>query len=72
MIKFLMPPLLTATENEPALVAVTSQGYSLTLAGVEELNKRGIPNKGEYAVKIDIQALDFGDYNPDDFEEVAA
>jgi len=72
LIHYLMPPLLTATENEPALVAVTSQGYSLTMAGIDELNKRGIPNLGEDAVKIDIPALDFGNYDPDDFEVKAA
>ena len=46
LVKYLMPPLLTSTEGEPALVAVNSQGYSLTMAGISEVDKRGIPNKG--------------------------
>lgn len=64
--KFVMPPLITATSNEPALVAVTSKGYSITKAGLAELDRRGIPHKGEEAMVIDIPPLDWGEYDPID------
>jgi Holliday junction resolvasome RuvABC ATP-dependent DNA helicase subunit len=67
LVKFVMPALLSAAGG-PALVTVTSKGYSLTSAGIKELDVRKIPNKGKDAVKMDVPALDFGDYDPEDFE----
>lgn len=39
--RYIMPVLLTATSDQPALVTVTSKGYTLTEAGFLELSKRG-------------------------------
>jgi hypothetical protein len=61
-----MPPLITATADEPALVAVTSKGYSITRAGLKELERRGIPHQGDAAMILDIPPLDWGDYDPVD------
>ena len=44
--KFIMPALLAA----PALVKTSSRGYSITEAGLEELDKRGIDHNGVNAV----------------------
>lgn len=66
LVKFVMPPLMTATDNDPALVAVTSKGYSITRAGLNELDLRGIPHKGEESMLLDIPALDWGEYDPQD------
>lgn len=68
--KFIMPPLLTATSNEAALVAMTSRGYSITKAGLEELNIRNIPNKGESIIAIDIPPLNWGGYNPESIGDI--
>ena len=73
LVKFMMPPLLVATESDPALVAVTSQGYSITMAGLYELDKRKIPHlEASEVVKIDVPALNFGDYNAEDFGDAEA
>jgi Holliday junction resolvasome RuvABC ATP-dependent DNA helicase subunit len=40
--RYIMPALLTSTEDEPALVQVSRRGYVITEAGLEELNKRKI------------------------------
>lgn len=64
--KFVMPALATATAKEPALVATTSRGFSITKAGLEELDRRGIPHlPEEKAVVLDIPALDFGAFDTD-------
>jgi Holliday junction resolvasome RuvABC ATP-dependent DNA helicase subunit len=39
---YIMPWLLTETEDRPALVTVTGKGYTITDAGMLELKKRGI------------------------------
>ena len=39
---YIMPVLMCATDDQPSLVSVSSKGYVLTDAGVEELRKRGI------------------------------
>lgn len=44
--RFVMPWLMTETEDQPALVTMTSRGYALTDAGMEEIAKRDIPYKG--------------------------
>lgn len=43
--KFILPWLLTETDDSPALITVASRGYVITAAGVEELDKRGISHK---------------------------
>lgn len=40
--KFIMPWLLTSTEDQMAFVTVTNRGYMITESGLEELRKRGI------------------------------
>lgn len=49
--KYIMPPLLARTPDQPnPLVTVCSKGYTITNTGLEELNKRGIPNRGKEAI----------------------
>ena len=46
-----MPPLQAITPDQPIpLVTVTGKGYSITPAGLEELDKRGIANLGIEAI----------------------
>ena len=40
--RIIMPPILCETEDMPALVTVSRQGYLITEAGVAELAKRQI------------------------------
>jgi Holliday junction resolvasome RuvABC ATP-dependent DNA helicase subunit len=65
--KFVMPALIICTAAEPAMVAVTSQGYQITWQGIRELKRRGIPHRGAQVVADGIHRLDFGNYDPDDF-----
>jgi hypothetical protein len=65
--KFVMPALLVSTVDDPALVVVTSRGYAITRRGLVELDKRGIPHRGEEVVAEGGQRLDFGSFDPDDF-----
>jgi hypothetical protein len=65
--KFVMPALLVATSEDPAMVAVTNKGYAITHRGLEELDKRGIPHRGAEVVTVGGQRLDFGSYDRDDF-----
>lgn len=44
--RFIMPWLLTETDDSAALAVVTNKGYTITPAGLAELDKRGIPHKG--------------------------
>jgi len=39
--RYIMPVLLTATSDQPAMVSVSSKGYTLTEAGAEALRLRG-------------------------------
>lgn len=48
--RFIMPWLLTATEDSPALVTVSSRGYTITEAGLAELDRRKIAHKGKAAL----------------------
>ena len=43
----ILPWLLTETEDQPAMVSVSSRGYVITEEGVSELIKRGIPYNGD-------------------------
>lgn len=38
--RYIMPWLMTETDDQPALVTVTGKGYTITSAGIEELRKR--------------------------------
>ena len=48
--KFIMPWLLATTDDQVALVSVTRAGYTITEAGLKELDIRNIINKGEGAI----------------------
>ena len=69
--KFVMPALLVATAEDPAMVAVTSQGYAITWHGIEELERRGIPHRGAEVVVGGHEKLDFGTWDSDGFGENA-
>jgi Holliday junction resolvasome RuvABC ATP-dependent DNA helicase subunit len=43
--KFILPWLLTETEDQPAFVTVSGRGFTITEAGIKELQKRSIPYK---------------------------
>lgn len=43
--KYILPYLLEATDEQPPYVTVTTKGYTITDAGINELNKRSIPHK---------------------------
>jgi MoxR-like ATPase len=66
--KFVMPALLVATAEDPGMVVVTNKGYAITQRGLEELDRRGIPHRGAEVVTVGGQRLNFGSYDPDDFE----
>lgn len=60
LIKFILPPMLVPiNEKDPlsAWLVMTSSGYSTTPAGLEELKKRGIENRGEKAFARDVLDL---------------
>ena len=65
--RFQMPALLACTATEPAMVVVTSKGYAITHQGLAELEKRGIPHRGDEVVAGGLQKLDFGDFDADNF-----
>ncbi len=44
--RFIMPWLMTETDDQSAMVTVTSKGFQITDAGLAELNKRKIVNQG--------------------------
>lgn len=48
--RYILPWLLTETEDQPALITVTSKGYTITEAGLKELERRGIAHKGSKAL----------------------
>lgn len=41
----ILPWLMVATDDQPALITVSGRGYTITEAGVAELEKRGIEHK---------------------------
>jgi hypothetical protein len=65
--KFVMPALLIATVDDPAMVAVTNKGYAITWRGIAELDRRGIPHRGAEVVADGHEKLDFGTWDSDDF-----
>jgi len=48
--RFIMPWLLTETEDSAAFTVVTNKGYTITVAGLAELDKRKISHKGSAAL----------------------
>jgi Holliday junction resolvasome RuvABC ATP-dependent DNA helicase subunit len=48
--RYTMPPLLTSTPGEPALVTTCSRGYAITPDGLKELDKRHIKHLGSRAL----------------------
>jgi len=50
--RFIMPWLLTETEDQPAMVTVSNRGYTITPAGLKELERRNISHKGSVAMNI--------------------
>jgi hypothetical protein len=38
--KYILPWLLTETDDQPALICVTPKGYAITSDGLNELNRR--------------------------------
>lgn len=48
--KFILPWLLEFTDDQEPFVTVTHRGYTITEAGVEELQKRKIAHKGKEAI----------------------
>lgn len=48
--RFILPWLLTETDDQAALITVSSKGYTITEAGIAELERRGIAHKGSKAL----------------------
>lgn len=48
--RYILPWLLTTTEDQPALITVSAKGYTITDAGIAELDKRKIAHKGPRAL----------------------
>jgi Holliday junction resolvasome RuvABC ATP-dependent DNA helicase subunit len=60
--KFIMPPLMSRTPDQEPLVTVSSRGYTITKSGIDELNKRGIANRGLDAMPEQVrQVFDFSE-----------
>lgn len=60
--KFIMPPLMSRTPDQEPLVTVSSRGYTITKAGLKELDKRGISNRGLDAMPEQVrQVFDFSE-----------
>ena len=53
-----MPPLLAKTPDQSIpLVTVCTRGYSITPAGLAELDKRGISNRGFMAMPESVRSI---------------
>lgn len=60
--RFIMPPLMCRTPDREPLVTVSSRGYTITKGGLDELDKRGIPNRGLNAMPEQVrQIFEFSD-----------
>jgi len=55
--KFVMPPLLARTPDQEPLVTVSTRGYTITLEGISELDKRGLPHRGLDAMPRQIREM---------------
>lgn len=49
---YILPPLLVLTNDEPSMVSVCHQGYTITSRGLQELDLRGIKNLGTMAMPV--------------------
>jgi Holliday junction resolvasome RuvABC ATP-dependent DNA helicase subunit len=62
MKKFILPPLMSRTPDQEPMITVSSRGYSITKAGLVELDKRGIANRGFDAMPEQVrQIFDFSE-----------
>jgi len=50
--KFILPWLLEATPEQSPLITVTNKGYTITEAGIAELEKRKVRHNGEQALRL--------------------
>lgn len=55
--KFVMPPLMSRTPDQEPMVTVSNKGYTITLAGLSELDKRGIPHRGLMAMPEQVRQI---------------
>ena len=56
--KFVLPPMLASLPDRPMpLVTVSNKGYTITPAGLLELDKREIPNQGQQAIPESVRTL---------------
>lgn len=55
--KFVMPPLLARTPASEPLVTVSTKGYTITLDGLAELRRRGLPNRGLDAMPKQVRQM---------------
>lgn len=55
LVKFILPPLLASVNDEPPMICVSSRGYSITEAGLKELDKRKIQHKGRMALAKELR-----------------
>lgn len=55
--KFILPPLMGRTPDRDPLVTVSARGYTITKAGLEELDKRSIPNRGLDAMPEQVRRI---------------
>lgn len=55
--KFILPPLMSRTPDREPLVTVSARGYTITKAGLEELEKRSIPNRGLDAMPEQVRRI---------------
>jgi len=55
--KFVMPPLLARVPGSEPLVTVSTRGYAITLEGLAELGKRGLPNRGLDAMPKQVRQM---------------
>ncbi|NBT36200.1 MAG: hypothetical protein EBT03_11830, partial [Betaproteobacteria bacterium] len=55
--KFILPPLMSRTPDREPLVTVSARGYTITKAGLEELEKRSISNRGLDAMPEQVRRI---------------
>lgn len=55
--KFIMPPLMGRTPDQEPMVSVSSKGYTITPAGLAELDRRGIPHRGMNAMPEQVRQI---------------
>lgn len=55
--KLILPPLFDHVEGRGQLLRPTSKGFAITIQGLKELEKRGIPNKGSRVTAEAIEGL---------------